>query len=88
MQQTIKVGDKVKISNFDSLQGQIGIVIAVNVKSVPSSDAPLGVYEFDSPRYAVQLEMVYNENGRQLSPDSGKIIYPHMKTHFYKVEVI
>lgn len=84
----IKIGDTVKISDLNSLQGQIGTVVAVNVKAVPCDDTPLGMYEFDSPRYAVELSMTYNENGRQLHPDAGKIIYPYMKTHFYTVEAI
>jgi len=80
--QTIKVGDKVKCFDFsDKVTGYIGTVLAVNVESCPNHNAPNGIYQFDCPRYAVQIEHAFDY---KIKPESyptlnaGKITYPPM----------
>lgn len=79
----IKVGSKVK--PFDCPQyedrrnhGIIGKVMAINVTEVPEPAAPGGVWQFDCPRYAIQIESIFDKRGVRPAKNSGQIVYPPM----------
>lgn len=76
----LKVGDKVRaydhVGRFEAprLNGVIGTILAIDVKSAPLETGQ--TYIFDCPRYAIMIDSSFM--GDEITSESSRIVYPPM----------
>lgn len=84
---TLELGDTI-IYTASATVRMIGRVLAKNVTEVPMKNTPTGMYQFDSPKYAIHVSEKYDNEGRQLPIPSDGMLYLPMDLSDQKVELL
>jgi len=84
---TLEILDRILYTQSPTVR-MVGIVRAKNVTEVPMKSAPNGVYQFDSPRYAIYITEKYDNDGKQLPIPNDGMLYLPMDLSNEKVELL